>query len=347
MQKTMQRLIIGLTALLPLVFWMGLDVYTVKVGMILVVDFLLLLILFWQAVKGRIAFVWHKSAFFLILLPFVLFTSAFFSGSYNLSVFGDSAEVGTVASFVSLVLLMVFVLSAFANKHESPDVFDYGLVSRVYLASSSLLITHFLFVSVAQYGWLKPIAGLPITLMGSYIDLSIILGLGVFILSLSSGFNRGFVSRALTWFFVLTSLLIIGAVGYLGVQLALIGLLGGGLLVRGRTSKLAIVSIAACVVLLVGGAKISAPLAALFRINNVIAVPSSSVTAGIAFRQWKVNFVTGAGPNRFAELWSLYKPFGVKISFLVLVWLLRFQLRGERWLYWSCLHSFSFSSGRG
>lgn len=308
----MQRLIIALIFILPLAFWSGIDAYSVKIGLIWIVNLLLLLGLIWRMYKKNLSISLHKSAYFLLLLPVSLALSAALSGSYEFSFFGNTVEVGTVSSFISFGFLFFFTLASFSG------YLNYRAITKAYLATTSLLLLHFFSVVVMNYGWVSPVAGFPLVLAGGYEDMAILLGLGVLAtIFLLNQKEQGTLRKIILWSYSVASFFVIGAVGYTDVEVALGAFLLGIYLLRKKYSKLSIVVFVACIVFAIGGAKISGPLSSLFRVSSLDARPSFLVTADIALKQWKTNFITGAGPNRFADLWSLYKPASVNtISFL-------------------------------
>jgi Flp pilus assembly protein TadD len=303
-------LVAAFSFLVPIAFMGTTSAYTVKMGLILISTALLLGIAILSTFsEKKISLPKTKFILPLLLIPLSLTVSSIFSGSFLNSFFGNTGEVGTAVSFVALAALLLGSLFAFS--HFKP----HALLTKAYLLTSVLLLIHFFLVTSMYQGWIKPINNFPVLLSGSYIDLAILLALtaAVCVFILNSG-ERSLKTKISLWLLAGVSLIVVGAVGSMAVELCLAAILAIEYFATKKISKFAAVVFLASLIFAIAGSRISAPLSSALKVNSLDVKPSVSATTNIVLTQWKHNVLTGAGPNRFADLWAQYKPSSINLS---------------------------------
>jgi len=279
--------------------------------------------------SGSIELPKTKLLWLMLLIPASFLISAFFSGNLNQSIFGTSFEVGTVGSM--LILYVIFLVSSIVGSkgYLSTKVMIGSIVAM------AVCILHALMITLMAYGALPVINNFPLYLAGNYLDLSVLLGLSI-ILSLSA-LNFGELSsrvKITLWIFNVIAILFMGAVGF-KASVIILGIFSLLLFVyilsisrnqpsddsmgMSQTSWIkksysSVFVLLASLVIVISGSSFSSFLSNMLKISSFDVRPGLQSTLDIVQNQYQHNAITGAGPNKFAELWAFYKPMDINVS---------------------------------
>ena len=275
--------------------------------------------------KGSIELPRTKIVFALLLLPLAALVSAFFTGSPMNSLVGNVFEVGTAGLFI--VLYFLFLISVFAGLQE-------GLAKRVnaaFLIAMGVSVLRLL-VEVVRGSSLSFLNNVPLSLVGNFVDLSLLLGAGVVLsLCLLNLASLGQKTKVGLWALLALSLVYVGAIAFkpviyivgvfslvMFIYLISVSRQGAGLSsernswIKKSYSSLFVLLVS--MVMIISGNAITNYLSGALKINSFDVRPSFSATMGVIKNQWMQNPVTGAGANNWDKLWAAYRPLEVNQS---------------------------------
>ncbi len=304
------------------------SLYSSKILLIVVLGIVTSIALFLKIFNTKVVSIPNTKIF----LPIAIFTiialvSSFFSNNPTQSVVGDILDLGTSGFFLLLTLLMFLVSMSIKNDQViSRNLIKVFLISN-FVVSLYVVLKAFIF----SYLPIAVLSKLPPILIGSYVDMSIILSSGiiasVFMLSLPSTTKRFSYFLYVSMFL---SIIVIGSVNFIPIMwlLAILSLI---YLVRMFSDSLShrdpsvvnkswinylpiIFVLIFSVLILLPGNKVSSGLAQILEINTIEVRPNFEVTKKIIAESWKINPILGVGPNNFSELWNLHKPLDVNIA---------------------------------
>ncbi len=316
LRSVLGGLFLILTFLVPLAFFPGIASlgFAAKISVIAILGALALIIFLLNVLgTGNIEFPKSKIISSLLLLPVVAIISSFFAGSVPNSIVGNAFEVGTSGFFVLMYFL--FIVAIIGSSRES-------MLKRsiaVFLISIGFTTIYTFTVTIAQYAGATSLGIFPASLIGSYIDQAILLSVGALLSVYALNFTD--ISKVLKTFiaiFLVLSLLIIEAVGFQPIEIALaafsllifvyliaISRNEGAFWIKKTYATLSILIVS--VIFVISGTPLSNSLSNILKINSFDVRPNFATTLTITKEQWKKNIITGAGPNRFVELWAKYK----------------------------------------
>jgi len=268
--------------------------------------------------------------YFAFLIPLIFLISSFYSSSINTSIFGFGNESGTFITILALFLIMVLSSIHFQTMSRILHLYSWVIASSVILAVYHLarlaLGADFLTFSVLT----SPTS----SLVGKWNDLAVFFGF-ISIISLVflhlpyiSRITRIFMSSVLVvslffvalinfsfvWILVgIFSLVIFVYVAFFSEeQSALDG--GEFKFSINRSVLLPLVISVISIIFLIPSNPANNYLTQKLNISYIEARPSWGSTIDVAKDTFKENLLMGAGPNRFAEQWSKYKPTSVNES---------------------------------
>lgn len=269
---------------------------------------------------GELQFPKSKIILLVFVIPLVSLVSALFSGNITNSIVGNIFEIGTTGSF--LILSFVFLTAMIAGQKEP-------IIKRViwsFIISMMIALLYTFFIAILQSIG-KPITNLlTISLVGNYIDFSILLSVGIifsnYLLSFSSINKR---RRSLIWVFALLSLLTIGAIGFRPTEIVLCVFsififLYVKFVRRGeeqswiKSSYSSILVFIVSAIFIFSGTSVTKYLSNTLKVASFDVRPNVGSTWNVVKNQWQSNSIIGRGPNTFVELWSTYKPKEVTLS---------------------------------
>lgn len=288
-------------------------------GFLLVIG-LVITVIFWtiaRFIDGKI--ILPKSWIILSFLStvFIFLISALFSGSKNLSFFGIMFDIGTFYFILSVFLLMFF--SAVLLKDQKRFI----ITLLGFILSSFILfifqVFHLIFPKTLS---LQILFNKTDNLLGSWNTFGIFAGLFI-ILSLVflEFFKINKLQKIFISIFLLVSLFFVLLVN-IPVIWCLVGVFSlfifiykvsiSGLIVSGISQKrfpaIPFIIVVASLLFFIGGNLIGSFLPNKFGISNIEVRPSFISTMSVAKSVLTKDPILGAGPNRFSEMWDLYKP---------------------------------------
>jgi len=315
--------------------------------MLIVSVFVFLALIFWtisRLYKGSISFPASFIILFSLLLPAAYFTSALFSGHSDSSFMGAGVERDTVIA----MFLWVFSLVTVALLLDSTRLVLKSYKFLLYSSATLAVLQLFFFIvgkDVFLFGGLLTLP--PASLVGSWHDLAIFLGLSVFFSStyLMSTFSEKR-TKIIAGSSIGVSLLVLVLVNARDVWMALavLSLLGlaysyatGRFMSKARGTDLNVPPFENANADMPTWKKSSFYIYVLFLIISVISIffvffgsaiheripdrikvvefevrPSWEGTFAVASAVYQDRgFLFGSGPNTFSRQWGLYKPAGV------------------------------------
>lgn len=295
-------------------------------GLFLVVG-LVISIIFWVVARfsdGKIVFPKSRMLLsgFLVVLVFLL--SALFSGASSMSFFGIMFEVGTFWFIFSAFLLM-FACSVILRDPENAKTLLFGAIVS---ATAVLIFQGFrlFFPDVLSFGVL---AGKTGNVLGSWNTFGIFAGFTAIVsLFVVEFFYVSRLTKFLLSLLLLLSVLMIAAVNFLLVW-ELLGIFALIIFIykislsfsqvkteEDKTAPFPFLSFAIVMVSLLffipgqfsSQLNIGGLIPNRLGLSNVEVSPSFSATMSVAGKALRENPILGIGPNRFGEVWALYKP---------------------------------------
>ncbi len=289
-------------------------------GLLLVIG-LTVSIIFWMAARfsdGKIVLPrsWVLVSGLGILLAFLL--SSLFSPALNVSFFGVMLDAGTFWFMFLAFLLMVMSSLVLRDSKNAKTVF-WGVI----VSSAVLLVFQSLRFIMPQTLSLGILGDSTDNILGSFNSLGIFAGftalMSLFVLEFFQN------KKLMKWF--------LGAILVLSIFLAIVVnfptvwcILGVFTLLifvykvslssnkhnsEGEKRSFPIISFAVIMVSLLffmSGSFVSDLLPSRLRVSNLEIRPSFSATLTVAGSVFKKDPILGAGPNRFSNVWSMYKP---------------------------------------
>lgn len=251
--------------------------------------------------------------------------SAVLSPTLRASLFNDVLEIHTVGFLAILGVLMTAMMTFGSSK--ASIVYLYGaLLGSTFILAMFHTVRFIFGPEVLSLGFLREGSA---TVIGSFNDLGLYFALVILIglvAVVQLGFSR--LSLLITAFLCIIALFILALVNFFAIWL-LLALFSLMLLMYGLTSdrfgvipgtvpaseaKISLPAIAliatvfvVSAVFLIGGSALGAKLSTVTGISYLEIRPSLSATLDILRSVYSENAFTGAGPNRFAEVWQLYK----------------------------------------
>lgn len=320
--------LLGLVLLLPL-FFIPLSTFSFlfsKTILISLVTIALSLIWIVSRLKdGTFTTTRSKILLFAVAIPVVYLVSSFFSGSIMVSLVGQGYEIGTTMFTVMLFLLLFLTTSILNTKEKIYNVFFVFFISFVIL--SLYQISRLIFgAEFLSFGVLTSSNS---SLIGKWNELSIFYGLTSILSLLIIEFinnskvikTLGYITLAVSLFFIaLVNLSLVWIVVGLFAFVLISYIFSSNRVKAGdgeKTKKFPIISflvVLLTVIVLLGnvsgnGNNIGGALSSAFSISNTEVRPSWQGTYDIAKNTLSSKQVLlGAGPNKFVNQWSLYKP---------------------------------------
>ena len=248
----------------------------------------------------------------------VYLVSSFFSGAQEVSLFGTILDVGTFW-FVLAAILLMFISSVMIKDNQSGQMLLFWVV----LSTAVVLIFQIFRFFLPEMLALGVLSGKTGNLIGSLNALGLVAGLtclaSLFIIEF---FSITRLAKIILGFTILVSLFVISAVNYTLVW-ELLGILALLVFVykisffshlkhteNGKVNfpafSFAIVMIS--LLFFMSGQFIGSFIPGRLGITNVEVSPSMGATFEVAKQSIKQDPVLGFGPNRFGEIWAMYKP---------------------------------------
>ncbi len=266
-------------------------------------------------------FIFPKSIILLFgaILPVVLFFSSIFSTSPVNSFVGIGYEVGTFSSVLILFLFM-FLSSIFFQKQKR-IFYLYGTLFSAAVIVFLYQLVRFIFLSFGL-PFSEIFYHIPGNLIGKWVDMSIFFGfiiilslLAIEITSFSKIMKRvlyGLVGVSLLFLVIVNFELLWVIVGLFSLIIFVYSLSFGNSDKKIDSERR--IPTAPFVVLLISlffvlsGNLIGGSIYSFFRVPQETLRPSWTQTIDVAKSSLSENPIFGAGPNRFASQWSLFKP---------------------------------------
>lgn len=338
-ENLMGKIIIAMAFLLPVIFLPleSVNAYSVKIvlfatlGIGLLIVFLTSLLL-----RGRLSIPKEKMLLALLAVSLIAILSALVNGSFVKSFAGSIFEINT-AAFWLLGVGFAILTALSINQIEviKKTIFAFILGALVLLFAIVLKV-------LALYGLMPGSlnAFLPDYLALGAVETAIIMGAASLIAL--NAFIFGYITakwqKILSIILIIGSLLFAGAIGFKPfiILVAVFSLahfvytvslgkrnygqmneaetVGGEVSQKVSISPISLFVLVGSLVLLLGGASLGMYLSNTFKISSIDVRPNISSTNSIIMQSWKANPGLGVGPNKFANLWNLYKPDGVNIT---------------------------------
>ncbi len=313
--------------LLPIFFlpFTKIPVETSK-GLLLVVG-LAISVIFWAVARfsdGKITFPRSNiiSAGFAILL--VVLVSAFLSSAREASFFGTIFDLGTFW-FVFAAFLLMFICSVMVKDVKSAQMFLFGvLLSSVFVMVFQIF--RFFMPEILSLGVLGVNTD---NLIGSWNSLGFMAGFSTLLsLFVIEFFSTTKMAKFLFSLLIIISLFVIASVNYLLIW-ELLGLFALIIFVykmsfvshvkQAEDEKIHFPAFSFAIVMISLLFFMSSQFIGIFlpnrlSLSNTEVSPSFTATMLVAKEALKKNPIIGIGPNRFGELWALYKPSSINSS---------------------------------
>ncbi len=320
---------VALVFLIPVFFLPSttFPLYSAKISMLAtILVFLIALFLAKTLSVGRISIPKTKILLPLALFPVIALVSSFFSKNVMLSIVGGVFDVGTSGFILIMTLLFFLILFSVGG-----DRLTINQILKFFTYSGVVIVVHMLIRAfVAPVLPVSIASRIPNFLTGGAIDTSIILG--AVILGILCLLHMSNVSKRMSYVVYATlalGLLIIGAINFTPVIFILgvfalvyfvlmfswsIGNRENGAVFNLKNYIPALIVLVFSVVLLISGGAVSNYLSGVFNVNSFEVRPNFETTFEIVKHSLSVNPVLGVGPNKFSDMWNLYKPFSVNIT---------------------------------
>ena len=281
-------------------------------------------LLFWvvgSLARGSFVIPRHPILFAGMLLPVAFLIAGLFSPSMSTSLWGTGFQIGTFSMSIVFSLILFLSTVHFSETKRVPSLFSGFLFSFLIVSLFQLVG---LFVNFTGH-FPKLFAGFSSTLVGSvnelalFFTLSAILSLLAFeILQAGRGLKiiLGIILGVSVFFLMLVNFL--PAWILFGIFALLIFVYSVSNLTysdNGKLSKLfpltSFITVLVCLLFILANGTVGTLLPRLFGLNVQEVRPSIAATANIARDVFLHRPLTGIGPNRFTDAWSLYKPDGI------------------------------------
>ncbi|MFA6585596.1 MAG: hypothetical protein WCS86_00315 [Candidatus Paceibacterota bacterium] len=289
-------------------------------GLILVIG-LAVSVIFWIAARfsdGRVVI--PKSRLLLAGVAVLLVTliSALFSSTSQLSLFGIMLDLGTFYFILAAFLLMFFASMILKDTKDAKKVF-WGVI----ISSAVLFVFQIFHLFFPQFLSLGVLGSKTETILGSWNAFGLFAGfsavMSLFIVEFFS------ISKNIKWFLgvlIAISVLLSAAVNFplvwelLGVFALIIFVYKisysfGEKQEEGKKRNFPAFSFAVVMISLlffISGQFIGGLLPNALNLSNIEIRPSFSATMSVTKDAIMKNPVLGVGPNKFSEVWAMYKP---------------------------------------
>lgn len=280
---------------------------------------ILISFIFWiigRLVDGKVSI--PKSFIFLSasLISLSALASTIFSKAKIVSFFGTGFEVGTFFSFLIMFLALYLASIFFINKERASYVY-VGLFSSFFVASMIAIVG--LFINIKNF-FPSFFAG---NSFGSLTDLAIFSGLicTLSLLSIEILKPKKFIKIILSVILLMSLFLIVLSnsvlvwlvLGFFSLMVFVYQMTtnSGGVLNKEVNHKkfpiISFLTILVCLSFSLSGGFFGSYLSKHFNISNTSIRPSFISTLDLGRHALYTSPVVGAGPNRFSEVWNLYK----------------------------------------
>ena len=264
---------------------------------------------------------WLLFSGFSIVITFLI--SALFSPSMKMSFFGTMLDVGTFYFILACFLVMLFASIIFKDSKNARTLFWGGIIS-----ASVLLVFQIVHLFLAKFLSFGILGANTDNLIGSWNSLGIFAGLlAIISMFVIEFFSISKVKKILLSVVLLISLFFIAAVNFLLVWIIL-GIFALIIFVykvsffssseTGQNKKsfpaFSFSVIMLALLFIIAGSFIGGFLPNHLNISNYEVRPSFQATISVAKAILLKSPIIGSGPNRFAEMWALYKPAVVNLS---------------------------------
>ncbi len=250
--------------------------------------------------------------------------SAFLAPNFSSALFGDSLEIHTVG-FLALMGLVLSLTQSITNTKRTTIVIYASLAVSASVMSLIFVARMLWGVEFLTFSVLQNVTD---SMIGSFNDLGLFVGLLVMMALVALAQlelpRRGLVAVGV---FLILSMLILASVNFffVWVMIALFSLMllmyaltkdRFGVTAQVPVSQRALPLASVCLiglvfivsaVFLAGGSTVGTYVSAKTGLNFIEIRPSFSATTDILRQVYGENALTGSGPNRFTEVWSLYK----------------------------------------
>ncbi len=307
--------------LLPIFFlpFSSIPVETSK-GLLLIVG-LAVSIIFWAVARfsdGKITLPrsWFLISGLGIVLVFLL--SAFFSTTMKVSFFGTMLDPGTFWFMLSAFLLMLMSAIYFRDSKNAKVLFLGVVASSVLVLVFQVL--HLFVPNMTSFGGI--LAGKTGNVLGAWNALAIFAGLftilSVFTLEF---FSIPRLAKLFLWILIALSVILVAVINF-PTEWIILGLFALFVFIykislsiagqrEGKQRSFPATSFAVMMISLIffmSGQLIGGFLPNLFGISNTEVRPSFVATLQVTKSVLLKDPILGAGPNKFTEMWNLYKP---------------------------------------
>ena len=319
LDTTIPFLIMLLAFSIPLLFLNFLNIpLVIGKGIVLFISILAIFVLWLVARLKDGKFVVPKSPILIagVILPIVFLISAIFSESPKVSLMGFGYEIGTSMALFLFIILMFLASSLFQSHKKTFQLYILMLVAGVLV---------FVYMVIQQFS--DVLANLPQTIVGTYNDTAIFLGLTAIIalstLELVALSRRMKILVAISLFMSLFGLLVINfsfvwsVLGVFSLVLFVYGVSFFGSNNKDIVNKerkipfFSLFVMLLALLLMLPGQTIGDFAAEKFGIANSEIRPSWTGTSEVIKSTIKESPVLGVGPNRFINAWLAYKPEGI------------------------------------
>lgn len=291
-------------------------------GLILVLG-LVFSIIFWAMARfsdGKIVFPrsWLLGSGFMVVVAFLL--SSIFSSAPKVSLFGTMFDISSFY-FILVVFLLMFMFSVYFNNSKKTETALWGFI----LSSVVVVVFQFLYLFQPGISFGGVLTNRTDNILGSWNALGIFLGvlsmLSVFVVEF---FTISRLKKALLCALVVLSIVLLAAVNAsfswilvgvfsLFIFIYKISLSFNKIEEGENNARFPFVSFGVVLVSLlffISGPLIGNYVPDYFKLPNVVEVSPSFVSTFSVAKQAFVNNdpILGVGPNRFGDIWSMYKP---------------------------------------
>ena len=295
-------------------------------GLLLVVG-LAISVIFWAVARfsdGKITFPRSNIVFAGFAVLLVVLLSAFYSSARDVSFFGTIFDLGTFW-FIFAAFLLMFISSVMVKDIKSAQMFLFGVLLSTVIVMV-FQIFRFFMPEILSLGVLGANTD---NLIGSWNSLGLLAGFSTLLsLFVIEFFSTTKMAKFLFSLLIIISLFVIASVNYMLVW-ELLGLFALVIFVykmsffshmkQAEDEKVNFPAFSFAIIMIsllffMSSQFIGAFLPTRLSLSSTEVSPSFSATILVAKEALKKNPVVGIGPNRFGELWDLYKPASINSS---------------------------------
>lgn len=290
-------------------------------GLFLVIG-LVASIIFWIVARfsdGKIIFPKSRLLVSGLLIVLVFLISSLFSGASNMSFFGVMFDLGTFYFILTGFMLMLVCSVVLRDPHNVKTLL-FGIIA----SSAFVLIFQSLHLFIPGALSFGVLTGKTDNILGSWNALGIFAGFaGIISLFVVEFFSISKLIKFLLLILILLSVLMIAAVNFLlvwelfGISALIIFVYKVSLSFsqrngdEKRTAPFPFLSFTIVIVSLLffmSGQFIGGLIPNRLGLSNVEISPSFSATMSVTRQALSKNPILGIGPNRFSDVWAMYKP---------------------------------------